>query len=186
MEKETIDNKLSKILDLSVLTEADGEEVDESTAVVQAKAQEIVTYTPAAENPDEDITSDYQQIRKGLYNLIEKGGELVDNANFYAEEEQSPRAVEAAAIATKEQRDNLMALMDLHKKRKDIDRIVYPDSGSKDGGTNINNSAVFVGTTGELLKLTQQLRDSSNDMQKALDSVEVPVEYIETEAENES
>ena len=134
---------------------------------------EVANIPPAIEpsgNPDKDMQDDFALVRGGIRDLIGKGNELVENATFFAKERQDARSVEAAAMATKEARENLMALMNLHKTRKDIEQVssVSPGGG---GDTNINN-AVFVGTTGDLLRLTKEM-NSNGDLNSALKTIDV-------------
>jgi hypothetical protein len=69
------------------------------------------------------MQDDWDVVRSGVRNLIEKGSELVDSANFFAKEKQDARSVEAASMAQKEARENLLALINLHKTRKEIEKI---------------------------------------------------------------
>jgi len=139
-------------------------------------------------NPERDLNDDFEVARSSIYELIGRGKELTDSANYVAKEKQDSRSIEAAALAQKEARDSALALIDLHQKKADIQRGTAK-TGS--GDTNIQNNAVFVGTTGELLKLTRDL--SKNSIQDALKSLQsevidaeiVPVESkINTEENN--
>jgi hypothetical protein len=155
--KPTVDEKLDNVLGLEAASK-------ESTEVVTQSSQEV----SSSGNADKDLEADFEIARKTLHNLIEKGNELTDDANFFAKEKQDARSVEAAAAAQREARDTALALINLHKVKKDITRESQLLSG---GDTNITQNAVFVGTTGELLKLTKELNQNGTlaDALKAID-----------------
>ena len=158
---KTVNEKMNEILNLAAPPE-------DETALVPTTSTEIVS----SGNPDKDMQDDYAVVRSGLRDLIGKTTDLVDNANFFAKEKQDARTVEAASMATKEARENLMALLNLHKVRKDIERVSTTSPG---GDTNIQNNAVFVGTTGDLLKLTRDL-NTGNVLSDALKTIDVEPE----------
>ena len=143
---------------------------EDEQALVPIKPTEIVF----SENPDREMQDDYAVVRTGLRGLIDKTTELVDNANFFAKEKQDARTVEAASMATKEARENLMALLNLHKVRKDIERVSTTSPG---GDTNIQNNAVFVGTTGDLLRLTKDM-NAGTVLADALKTIDVEPERL--------
>jgi hypothetical protein len=143
MSQQTVNEKLDAILDVASLE--DPKDLIRQPADVRSSG-----------NADVDMQDDYEIVRSGMRNLIEKTSEAVDNANFLAKEKQDARSVEAASMVTKEQRENLMSLMDLHKTRKEIER-VSAVSPSRTGDTNVTQTAVFVGNTAELLKMTKDL-----------------------------
>lgn len=142
----TINQKIDELLGLAASPET--EEI-----VVSPEPKEIV---PSG-NPDKDMQDDYNVVRKGIHGLIEKGSELVEHANFFAKEKQDARSVEAATMAQKEARENLIALITLHKTRKEIERISTASPGGGPGDTITQNNAVFIGTTGDLLKFTKEM-----------------------------
>jgi hypothetical protein len=158
---KTVNEKMNDILNLASPPE------DEQALVVKQPTEVV-----SSGNPDKDMQDDYSIVRTGLRDLIGKTTELVDNANFFAKEKQDARTVEAASMATKEARENLMALLNLHKVRKDIERVSTTSPG---GDTNIQNNAVFVGTTGDLLKLTRDL-NAGNILSDALKTIDVEPE----------
>jgi len=164
--KPTVTEKINEILDV--------EESEETT--------EIVSYAPAevetTGNPERDMDHDFNVARKTIHNLIDKGNELVDHANFFAKEKQDPRSVEAAAMAQKEARDNALALIGMHKTRKEIEKV----SGQMAGDTNITqNNAVFVGSTGELLKQMKEMNAGGilKDALKTIDIEAAPLNISE-------
>jgi len=123
-------------------------------------------------NQDQDMVDDFGVVRSTLHNLIEKGNELVDNANFFAKEKQDARSVEAAAMAQKEARDNALALITVHKTRKEIEQLSAPVNS---GDMNITQNAVFVGTASDLLRMTKEM-DADGLLNQALKTITIEPE----------
>lgn len=160
----TVNQKLDEILGLAVAP----------VLLLESESTDNKIITPiisTSGNPDKDMQDDFQFIRNGLYGLITKGNELVEDANFFAKEKQEAKPVEAAALAQREARENLMALINLHKTRKDIERV---SSTSPGGDTTITQNVAFVGTTGDLLKFTKELGSNKmlSDALKLIDESE--------------
>lgn len=135
------------------------EKIDEFLGLESStETQELVVTKPAevvsSGNPEKDLEHDFNVARSTLHNALEKGNELVDNANFFAKEKQDSRSVEAAAMAQKELRDTAIALVGLHKTKKEIERVA---GTGNNGDTNITQNAVFIGSTGELLKQMKEI-----------------------------
>lgn len=140
--KPTVVERLNNVLNL---------DPTESTAVVP-RSQDILI----DQSPDKEMQDDFERARRMMNELAGKSMELVHDANFFAKEKQDSKSVEAAAIALGAATTIAKNIMDLHKTRKDIERVSSVSPGG--GDTNITqNSAVFVGTTGELLKLTKDM-----------------------------
>jgi ribonuclease HII len=150
--KPTIAERLNNVLDLDA--------TPETAEIIPSSQTELVV----SETPDKEMADDWTKARQVLHTLLDKQMDLLDNANFFAKEKQDARSVEAASIAGKEVRDTAVALLNQHKIRKDIER----SSSGTSGDTITQNNAVFVGTTGELLKLTKQM-NADGLLKKALE-----------------
>ncbi len=158
-KKKTVNQKIGEVFGI--------EDGPDPTDLVVSQPKEVVT----SGNPDLDMQDDMNFARTELHKLIDKSTELVDNANFFAREKQDARSVEAAAMAQKEARENILALANLHKTKKEIERITSI-SMSGGGDTNITQNAVFVGTTGDLLKFTKEM-NKNGALDKALKILDV-------------
>jgi hypothetical protein len=158
---QTVNQKLSELLNLAAPPE------DEETSLVPTKPMQVVS----SGDPDKDMQDDWEIVRSGTRNLIDKSNELVDNANFFAKEKQDARSVEAASMAIKEARETLQSLINLHKTRKEIER-VSTSSPAKSGDITATQNNVFVGTTGELLKLTKEL-NAGGGLAAALKTIDI-------------
>jgi predicted house-cleaning noncanonical NTP pyrophosphatase (MazG superfamily) len=97
----------------------------------------------------DDIKKDYDYTRGNLYSLIEKGQEAINGILELAQETEMPRAYEVAGQLIKNVGDIADKLMELQKKKKDI------EEDSPKGPTTVNN-ALFVGSTAELAKLLKK------------------------------
>jgi hypothetical protein len=92
-------------------------------------------------------SSDFDYARGNMLNILEKGNEAVDDMLSVAQQMQHPRAYEVLATLIKTLSDTNKDLMDLHKKKKELEM-----SDDSQGPKTINNN-LFVGSTTELQKL---------------------------------
>lgn len=169
MKQKTVSDKIDEFLGL--------EPSPETQELVPTKPAEITT----SGNSIRDMEDDFDYARKVMHELIDKSNELVDNANYFAREKQDARSVEAASMAGKEVRENVVALIGIHKTRRDIEK----QSGTNVGGDlNVTQNAVFVGSTGELLKHMKEL-NSDGSLQKALNAIDVTPDAILDDPEDE-
>ena len=129
---ESIDNALN--------TTSDIVEVENKTSKMK----------PTNTDKEEHIDKDYEYSRANLYSLIEKGQEAINGIMEVAGEGGSPRAYEVAGQLIKSVADTTDKLIDLQKKRKDI------EEDSKKTTNNVTNNAVFVGSTSDLQKMLKQ------------------------------
>ena len=84
-------------------------------------------------------------------NTLDQGRDALAEIIHIAGETNHPRAYEVAFQGLKNIGELGEKLMDIHKKRKDVQGAIMPDFG--DGKTNIENmNAVFVGSLAELQK----------------------------------
>ena len=132
MRESTVDRKLNNTFEI------DSVEVEEVNAVVDVVPEN---------DYEHDREIDYDSSRKNFYELVEKGKEAIEGIMVVAKETEVPRAYEVVGQLIKTVSETNQQLMDLHKKKEDIDKI-----DRKLGNTNIEN-ALFVGSTAELQKL---------------------------------
>lgn len=98
-----------------------------------------------------DVQDDYDFARANLINTISKGQEALDGILDVAQMSQHPRSFEVVATLINSLTAANKDLLDLTKKKKDIDG----ESSTK----TINNN-LFVGSTAELQKLLKQQKDT--------------------------
>lgn len=98
------------------------------------------------------IDDDFEYARGNMISAIEKGQEALNGILEVAGMSQHPRAYEVAATLVKATVDASKDLMDLSKRKKDLDK---PVDGQAAGPNKVTNN-MFVGTTAELLKMLKQ------------------------------
>ena len=120
-----LNEKLSEVLDVEPINY-------EVTEIVEVKS------------PVED---DAEFARQNIRTLIQKGNTAMDNLLLVANASEHPRAYEVAAGLIKNLADLNKDLLEIQKRKKDLD----PNQVKNSGTTNIDK-AVFVGSTTELVK----------------------------------
>lgn len=124
---------------LSELFDIQPNETVEENLPVEVKEGEVIT--------KQEPSTDFDLVRDNINSLIEKGNTAIDNLLHVAKETEHPRAYEVAANFLKTMADLNKDLLDIHKKKKDLN----VESGSND--KPLIDKAVFVGTTSELIKI---------------------------------
>ena len=107
---------------------------------------------------EKNIDNDYKYSRDTYYELVEKGKQSLELMIEVARESEHPRAFEVLSGMIKNISDVNDRLMDLNKKKKEIDK---KDDIKKVANTTNN---LFVGSTVELQRMLQ-------DMNKEQDNV---------------
>ena len=117
------------------------DKISQSLGIAPLQKQEIL---PATQS--DQVTNDFEYARGNIINTIEKGNEALQGILDVAGMGQHPRAYEVAANLVKTMVEANKDLLDLTKKRKEIEKV--------DNALNpqtVNNN-LFVGSTAELLK----------------------------------
>ena len=117
------------------------DKISQSLGIDPLQKQEIL---PATQS--DQVTNDFEYARGNIINTIEKGNEALQGILDVAGMGQHPRAYEVAANLVKTMVEANKDLLDLTKKRKEIekaDNALNPQT--------VNNN-LFVGSTAELLK----------------------------------
>ena len=109
-------------------------------------------FPPEEKNGDHD----YKYSRDTYYELVEKGKQSLELMIEVARESEHPRAFEVLSGMIKNISDVNDRLMDLNKKKKDLDR---KEEIKKIANTTNN---LFVGSTSELQKLLKNETDLVN------------------------
>ena len=105
---------------------------------------------------EKNVDNDYKYSRDTYYELVEKGKQSLELMIEVARESEHPRAFEVLSGMIKNISDVNDRLMDLNKKKKDLDR--------KEEIKNIANTTnnLFVGSTSELQKILKNETDLVN------------------------
>lgn len=110
-----------------------------------------------------DIDDDYEYARSQYYKLADQGQEAIDLMMDLARESEHPRAFEVLATMLKQNAEITDKLMDLQKKKKEINK---PDDKQRLDAPVTNNN-LFVGSTTELQKmLANKMKDIDIDEQQ--------------------
>ena len=99
------------------------------------------------------IESDTDFARENIKELIKKGSNAVDEILHVAKHSEHPRAYEVAGALIKSMAELNKDLLELQKRKRDLQLPGKESAGSKD--VNIDK-AVFVGTPAELMKLIKK------------------------------
>ena len=100
-------------------------------------------------NLTQDAEEDYNVARDNLKKLLDKSDEALDHMMQVAAEAEHPRAFEVLAGMFKTSADMTTQLIDLQKKRHELDKL-NNETTQTNGVTNNN---LFVGSTTELQKM---------------------------------
>jgi len=98
---------------------------------------------------------DFEYSRRVYYDLLNKGSEAMEEMMEVARATEHPRAFEVLSNMMKNVGDINGSLMDLHKKKKDINK---DDKPAELTGPTTNN--VFIGSTSDLQRM---LLDNEDD-----------------------
>jgi hypothetical protein len=129
-----LNDNLSEIFDI--------EPIEKTTMPVTIQATEVVV--------GNEVDTDSALARKNIKSLLDKGSGAIDNLLLVAQESEHPRAYEVAANFIKVLADLNKDLLEVQKKKQDL----QPQAATQ----SINvEKAVFVGSTAELLK---QIREN--------------------------
>ena len=115
--------------------------------------ERITDPVPVIDTGDK-LDDDAEYARQNLYDVVSKTSEAVDQLMEISRESQHPRAYEVLGTLLKQQGDAATQLLDLHKRKVDIQKaanIALTPHGS--ANTPLIGNAVFVGSSSELLDL---------------------------------
>tara|TARA_R110000796_G_scaffold92724_2_gene197077 strand:- start:640 stop:981 length:342 start_codon:yes stop_codon:yes gene_type:complete len=98
---------------------------------------------------DNNTDNDFEFARKTYYDLLVKGSEALEEMMEVARATEHPRAFEVLSGMMKNVSDINGNLLDMHKKKAEINKVEAPDA--LPGPTTNNN--VFVGSTTDLQRM---------------------------------
>tara|TARA_R100001163_G_scaffold39334_1_gene29941 strand:+ start:52 stop:459 length:408 start_codon:yes stop_codon:yes gene_type:complete len=108
-------------------------------------------------NLTQDAEEDYNVARENLKKLLDKSDEALDHMMQVAAEAEHPRAFEVLAGMFKTSADMTTQLIDLQKKRHELDKLNNEPTQS-----GVTNNNLFVGSTAELQKMLSKRADNDN------------------------
>ena len=95
------------------------------------------------------INDDYEYARGSMINVIEKGQEALNDMLDVAQRSQHPRGYEVVATLINSLASANKDLLDLIKKKKDLQQ-------TSEGGPSTVNNNLYIGSTADLLKLLKK------------------------------
>lgn len=104
-------------------------------------------------DPEKDADDDLEHARQNLRLVLEKAQDALDTTIEFARASEKPQAYEAIAAILSATTSAANTLMGVHKTRREITK-----KAEANGSTTVNQTAVFVGSTNELLKM---IRDAT-------------------------
>ena len=103
--------------------------------------------------------NDFEYARQTYHDILAKGSEAMEEMMEVARATEHPRAFEVLSTMMKTLADVNGNLLDLHKKKKDIDKKDQVPGLPPAGGTTNN---LFIGSTAELQKFLISQRPDPN------------------------
>lgn len=137
----SIDDNLNKVFDLDPVDSTVKQEL------LPARTDDTPVYNQALEH-------DYETTRSNLHSILTQGQDALMHALSVAKQSEHPRAFEVVGGLMKHLSDINTQLMDIHKKKQQIEAPTREDSKAK----NVTNNSIFVGSTSELNKMLTDLR----------------------------
>lgn len=114
---------------------------------IQVKAL-LPSEAPKKETHNLEIETDYNYVRNNLYTITERSVEALNNLSEIANQSQHPRAFEVLSLLVKTIADAQRDLIAVHKEKVKIQ--TEKQQQEADGGPDIVNNNLFVGTTAQL------------------------------------
>jgi hypothetical protein len=132
------EKSMSEIFDVEV-------KVEQAVQEIFPAVQEPTKFgTPA--RLEDDLDQDYEESRKTIKELVNKGNQAIDHLLAIASESEHPRAFEVVATLIKNTADANEKLMTMQKAVRDMKNIKQKSDVTVD-------KAIFIGSTSELSKL---------------------------------
>lgn len=136
---------MAKLLDIDGIPGIEGEEIPvyEKLELVEVKSN--------PQNRTPDLEDDYGVVRKNMHFQQQM---LMDAAKIFletAKNADSPRHMEVFATLMGQMTTTNKEILKLHKEMKDITAEQVGTKGNPQGGMNIQNANVFVGSTSDLM-----------------------------------
>lgn len=136
-----IDDKIGKVLDV---------EVEEKNNITTVSKTEVAPYSS---DDNDTFDRDFEYTRENIMRVIETGQHSLEELFELARQSQNARAFEVLSGLIKNISDANKDLMELHRKRKEIDP-------NKEQNPQTLNQNLFVGSTAELM---QMIKDAGKD-----------------------
>lgn len=122
--------------------------ISKSLGLEPVEKQEIDVLVPKTD----DIDNDFKYTRENLYSVIEQGNKALEDMIDVARASEHPRAYEVVGTLMKTLVDANKDLLDLSKKKKDLQK-----NDEKDMPQTVNNNLIL--STADLQKMIENAKD---------------------------
>ena len=136
-----IDKNLNQIFDLPATEKIENTEILPAVSTQEKQG-----------NPE--LEQDYETTRSNLHSILTQGQDALIHALSVAKQSEHPRAFEVVGGLMKHLSDINSQLLDLHKKKQQLEAPTVEETKAK----NVTNNSIFVGSTSELSKMLSDLR----------------------------
>lgn len=116
----------------------------------------VVIPTNVNSEKNEELNVDYETTRSNIHSILQQGQDALTHALAVAKNSEHPRAFEVVGGLMKHLSDINSQLLDIHKKKQQIE--TPKDADAKQTNNVTNNNAIFVGSTSELSKMLENMR----------------------------
>lgn len=123
--------------------------------------KDVIDITPVVVDEREDsqkISADYEIAQKKLREVLEITTASVDELVDLAQQSQHPRVYEVLNGFLKTLESTSKSLIELHKQKQDLEK----KEEKKEAEAQVNNVAVFVGSTKELSDIMKNVINKKN------------------------
>lgn len=130
-----------------------------NSAPTPIEAAPVVRKEP---EPSEIIEDDFDQARRALKNMLDKGQDVVNDMANIAKQSDHPRAYEVAGQLIKTVAETAKDLLALQKQKKDLSA---PAAGEAPKQIGTQNNIVFSGSTTDLIKMLKNKNENVIDVE---------------------
>jgi len=123
-----------------------------------------------------DADEDYEKSRETLHNLIDQSEAALESMMNLASETEHPRSFEVLGGMMKTTAEITNQLMDLQKRRHELDQLNRQRSSEENGGTGGGgNTNVFVGSTADLQRMLNNQKKKKEKPAEEEEDIELDV-----------
>lgn len=123
--------------------------------IVEEKKEIIVV-----DNNEPNINEDFKLVRNNILNVLEKANDAVAKAGLIANDKEDARSFEVLNGLLTTVTDTSLKLLEAHKRKESLGTAEPEQKGGTTITNNTQNNIVFNGTSNDLRKFVQDLKNS--------------------------
>jgi hypothetical protein len=155
-----MDDKKDKIADFLGMASIEDVIANKNEIIATRTETDIVPFSPPTD-PRKD--EDFEMARDSVKNILEQGQDAINELMQIAKQSQSPVVYEKLGALINSMTGASKTLMELHLKKKVIDKVDLENPALKDEQQNITNNFLAIGSTAELQKIISDMRKNKDD-----------------------